>query len=85
MTGLTAKAGTLPLITGFATATALSGVALFTVVSSGCDEPGRYEEREGVVELVGGCVSAEDVPVAPEVPTEPDTRPLGDGHGQSRY
>ena len=85
MIRLTAKAGTIPLVTGLAAATVLSGSALFAVVRSGCDDPGRYEERGGVVELIGGCVSAEDLPVSPEIPTDPDTRPLGDGHLPNRY
>ncbi len=65
MARLTSTAGMIPLVTGIATATALSGAAVLTVASAGCEDPGRYRVRGGVVELVGGCVTRQDFPPAP--------------------
>lgn len=70
--------GTIPLVTGIATATILSGAAVFTVVHAGCGEPGTYRVREGVVELVGGCITPEDLPVTPGQHPDPAPRPLGE-------
>ncbi len=67
MARLASAADTVPLITGLAVATVLSGAAVFTVVSSGCDQPGRYQTRaDGMVELVGGCLTSNDLPVVPQ-------------------
>ncbi|MGW0890653.1 hypothetical protein [Saccharopolyspora sp. NPDC002578] len=60
-----ASTGTLSLVGGVALATVLSAAAVFAVAQSGCDDPGTYRERDGVVELIGGCVQAEDLPVTP--------------------
>ncbi|MBB5067330.1 hypothetical protein BJ969_000418 [Saccharopolyspora gloriosae] len=60
-----ASTGTLSLVGGIALATVLSAAAVFAVAQSGCDDPGTYRERDGVVELIGGCVQAEDLPVTP--------------------
>lgn len=46
-------------------AVALTGAAAFTVEQAGCDDPGVWVFRNGSVELVGGCVDREDLPVAP--------------------
>ncbi|MDR7302710.1 hypothetical protein [Haloactinomyces albus] len=78
MARLTPASGTIPLVTGIATATVLSGAAVLTVVHAGCDEPGSYRMQHGAVELVGGCISPEDIPVAPKPPAEPTPRPLGE-------
>ncbi|CAM00237.1 hypothetical protein A8924_1297 [Saccharopolyspora erythraea NRRL 2338] len=69
MARLTATTGTLPLISGLAAATALSGLAIFAVVQSGCDDPGSYRTRDGALELVGGCVQPDDLPVNTRLPT----------------
>ncbi|TDD36940.1 hypothetical protein E1288_41155 [Saccharopolyspora elongata] len=69
--------GAFPQVTGFVTAAALSGAAVFAVLQSGCDEPGSYRSRDGVVELIGGCLKPDDLPVNPRQPA--DTRPLGSG------
>jgi hypothetical protein len=77
MARLTPAAGTLPMLAGITAATVLSGVAVFTVVRSGCDDPGRYESRDGVMQLIGGCVAERDLPVVPEPRGEFEPRPLG--------
>lgn len=77
MTRLTLSAGAFPLIAGIAAATALSGAAVFTVLRSGCDDPGVYRSHDGIVELVGGCVSRNDLSVPPPHQTP---RPLGIAH-----
>ncbi|SFD61120.1 hypothetical protein SAMN04487819_101286 [Actinopolyspora alba] len=71
MPRLSTSSGTLPLVAGLTTATALCAVAVFTVVSSGCDDPGSYETNGEAVRLVGGCVSREDLPVSPDEVTTP--------------
>ena len=81
MARLAPTAGTLPLVTGLAAATVLSGAAVFTVVRSGCDEPGRYQTRaDGVVELVGGCLATKDLPVVPQQPAAHATVPAHSTH-----
>jgi hypothetical protein len=71
----------LPVAAVTVAATALGGVAVFTVSNAGCADPGRYVQHDGHVELVGGCVDARDLPQAPGVvdkhaPAQPAT-PLG--------
>lgn len=56
------------LATGFAGAAVLSGAAVIAVLHAGCEEPGALLVREDVVELVGGCVRADDLPVTPGGP-----------------
>lgn len=56
------------LATGFAGAVVLSSAAVVAVLHAGCEEPGSLLVREDVVELVGGCVRADDLPVAPGEP-----------------
>ncbi|MDQ2584694.1 MULTISPECIES: hypothetical protein [Saccharothrix] len=65
----------LPLVGVVATAAALTGAAFFSVAHAGCAETGRFVERGGVVEFVGGCVDAEDLPT---VPPRVDNARLGD-------
>ena len=77
MTRLTPAAGAFPLVTGIAVATVLSGAAVFTVVRSGCDEPGTYRAHDGVVELIGGCITPDDLPVVPQHQPSHAPRPIG--------
>ncbi|HET9142015.1 MAG TPA: hypothetical protein VFO68_21785 [Actinophytocola sp.] len=58
-------AGVLPLAGAMAAAMALAGVAVFTVTSAGCADSGHYVQRDGAVELVGGCLDPADLPSAP--------------------
>lgn len=83
MARLTSATGTIPLVTGIVTATALSGAAVFTVVGAGCDDPGRYRPHGGVVELIGGCITREDLPVVPARQPDPAQRPLGNEAGST--
>ncbi|NYH80209.1 hypothetical protein FHR84_003558 [Actinopolyspora biskrensis] len=64
MTRASTAPGAKSLVAGILTATALCAVAVFTVAGSGCENPGSYERRGGVLELVNGCVSREDLPVS---------------------
>lgn len=72
MLRLTLSAGATSLFAGLAVAAALSGVAVVTVAHAGCEHPGTYQPRGGVVELIGGCVTPDDLPYphAPQ-PREP--------------
>ena len=54
-----------PLAVTAAAAAALTGAALVTVESAGCADPGRYVQQGPSVELVGGCLEPDDLPVAP--------------------
>ena len=71
----------LPVAAVTVAATALAGAAVFTVSNAGCADPGRYVQHDGHVELVGGCIDAQDLPqqpgVAKHVPMQPVTTPLG--------
>lgn len=51
-------------------AAAMATIAVVTVQRAGCADPGHYEARPGGYELVGGCIEANDLPIAP------DTAPL---------
>lgn len=66
MTRLITASGVVPLVTGVATAAVLCAVAVFAVVRAGCENPGFYQPRGGTIELVGGCLTAEDLRVTPE-------------------
>jgi hypothetical protein len=55
-------AGVLPLVGAVTAAVALTGAAVFTVSQAGCADPGHYEQRDGVVQLVGGCVDRAELP-----------------------
>jgi hypothetical protein len=57
----------LPLVGAVVTAVALTGAAFFTVAAAGCADAGRFVERDGVVEFVGGCVEGGDLPAVPRV------------------
>ncbi|MEU4800743.1 hypothetical protein [Actinosynnema sp. NPDC023587] len=60
-----------PLVGAVATAVALTGAAFFTVAHADCADTGRYVVRDGVVELVGGCVDGADLPAVPKLDTVP--------------
>ncbi|MER2093593.1 MAG: hypothetical protein ABS918_12645 [Saccharopolyspora rectivirgula] len=66
---------TAALVAGIATASALSAAAVVAVLNAGCDDPGSYRWRGGAVELVGGCLQPEDLPVVPQ-PAEPTAPPV---------
>jgi hypothetical protein len=68
MAGVTRAAGMVPLVGALAAAAALAGVAVFSASSAGCASPGQYVQRDGYVELVGGCVDSSDLPPAQPKP-----------------
>ncbi|MFE2755155.1 hypothetical protein ACFXGA_24450 [Actinosynnema sp. NPDC059335] len=57
----------LPLVGAVATAVALTGAAFFTVAHAGCSDPGRFVDRDGAVQFVGGCVDGQDLPAVTRV------------------
>jgi hypothetical protein len=66
----------VPLVGALAAAAALAGVAVFSASSAGCASPGQYVQRDGYVELVGGCVDSSDLPPAqPKPPAAPRGEP----------
>jgi hypothetical protein len=60
-------AAVLPLVGAVATAVALTGAAFLTVAHAGCQESGRFEQHDGVVEFIGGCVDGQDLPAVPKI------------------
>ncbi|MBW4719188.1 hypothetical protein [Saccharothrix obliqua] len=58
--------GVVPLVGAVATAVVLTGAAFFTVAHAGCADAGRFVERDGVVEFVGGCVDDVHLPTVPK-------------------
>lgn len=64
------SAGALPLVAALMSAAALTGAAYYTVAQATCADPARYIRHDNHVELVGGCLTAADLPAV---------RP-GDGH-----
>jgi hypothetical protein len=68
MAGVNRAAGVIPLFSALAAAAALAGVAVFSASSAGCASPGQYVQRDGYVELVGGCVDQSELP--PAQPTQ---------------
>jgi hypothetical protein len=58
----TRSAGVLPLVAGIASAVALTGAAFYTVDQAGCGNPAQYIRHDNHVELVGGCVSGDELP-----------------------
>jgi hypothetical protein len=52
-------------------AAVLGTLAIVTVEQAGCTDPGHYVAVQGGYELVGGCLSPDDlvVPAAPSAPT----------------
>jgi hypothetical protein len=49
-------------------AAVLTAIAVVTVQSAGCDDPGRYELVAGGYELVGGCIAPGDIVVPDPAP-----------------
>ncbi len=49
-------------------AAVLTAIAVVTVQSAGCDDPGRYELVAGGYELVGGCIAPGDIVVPAPAP-----------------
>jgi hypothetical protein len=68
---VTRAAGVVPLVGTLAAAAALAGVAVFSASSAGCVSPGQYVQRDGYVELVGGCIDPQDLPPAPATQQAP--------------
>jgi hypothetical protein len=68
MAGVTRAAGVIPLVGALAAAAALAGFAVFSATSAGCANPGQYVQRDGYIELVGGCVDQRDLPPGPPAP-----------------
>ena len=66
----------LPVAAVTVAATALAGVAVFTVSNAGCADPGRYVQHGGHVELVGGCVDPQDLPRQGGPNTKPALQPV---------
>ncbi|MCK2237088.1 MULTISPECIES: hypothetical protein [unclassified Crossiella] len=62
------SSGALPLAVALSTAALLTGAAVFTVVRVSCHDPGQYVQHNGIVELIGGCVERDDLPVGPKQP-----------------
>jgi hypothetical protein len=54
-------------------AAVLAAIAVATVDSAGCDDPGRYELGPGGYQLVGGCIAPGDLVVP--VPATPAPAP----------
>lgn len=65
------------MVGALAAAAALAGVAVFSASSAGCASPGQYVQRDGYLELVGGCVDARDLPPAPAAPPRHLGEPAG--------
>jgi hypothetical protein len=55
-------------------AAVLTAIAVVTVKSAGCDDPGRYELVAGGYQLVGGCIAPGDI-VVPEPAPAPAPLP----------
>jgi hypothetical protein len=73
MAGVNRAAGVVPLLGALGAAAALAGVAVFSATSAGCADPGQYVQRDGYVELVGGCIDPADLP--PAQPQRPGAEP----------
>jgi hypothetical protein len=56
-------------------AAVLTAIAVVTVESAGCDEPGHYERVGGSYELVGGCIAPGDIVVPEPAPVLPRPAP----------
>lgn len=59
------RARWMPVAVTTAVAALLAGAAVFTADQAACDEPGRYVLAPGGVQLVGGCLQEDQLPVAP--------------------
>jgi len=52
-------------------AAVLTAIAVVTVKSAGCDDPGHYELVGGGYQLVGGCIAPGDILVPEPAPVTP--------------
>ena len=69
-------ASALPLAGAALAAVALGGVAVFSVQQASCADPGRYiQHDDGQVELVGSCVSPDNLPPAQHPETNEPVQP----------
>ena len=71
----------MPVVVTTAVAAVLAFAALVTANQAACDDPGSYVLAPGGVQLVGGCLRSDDLPVPPtpdERPAPPSTPPVGD-------
>jgi hypothetical protein len=66
------RAALAPIAVTLAAGALMAGAAVFTVTQAECDDPGRYVQRDGGYELVGGCLEPGDLPVGPAVEVESD-------------
>ncbi len=70
------RASALALASSAVVSAGLIGAAFFTVQHAGCGSPGHLVAgNDGVVQLVDGCISAEQL-VVPGTPSEPRTAPV---------
>lgn len=60
----------MPVVVTSAVAALLACAAVVTANEAACDEPGSYVVAPGGVQLVGGCLRSDDLPVAPPMPPE---------------
>jgi hypothetical protein len=61
----------LRLLAPLLVAAVLAAVAVGTVRSAGCDDPGHFAMIDGGYELVGGCIAAGDLLVSDPPPADP--------------
>ena len=70
----------MPVVVTTAVAVVLACAAVVTANHAACDEPGSYVLAPGGVQLVGGCLRSDDLPVAPPVDEQspaPPAEPVG--------
>jgi len=70
-----------PVVVTTAVAAVLACAAIATAHHAACDDPGSYVLAPGGVQLVGGCLRSDDLPVPPaphEQPAPPPAAPVGD-------
>lgn len=70
----------MPVVVTTAVAAVLACAAILTANHAACAEPGSYVLAPGGVQLVGGCLRSNDLPVAPPVdhqPAAPPAEPAG--------
>ncbi len=68
----------MPIAVTTAVAVGLACAAIVTADQAACDDPGRYVLAPGGVQLVGGCLRSDDLPVAPPAPSPPrPAEPVG--------
>ncbi|MGH3795469.1 MAG: hypothetical protein ACRDSP_11320 [Pseudonocardiaceae bacterium] len=72
----------MPIAVTSAVAALLTCAAVLTANQAGCNVPGSYVLAPGGVQLVGGCLNKDDLPVAPppdhRFPPPAPARSLGD-------